>query len=150
MTPDVTPSEGENSLSDDYLLEQAYLVERGVRSVALVGTTHGGLQAAREIATRLKCLASDVITFVIPGAVEGNFTYGYASHAWAVSLLQWALSDDCPQRQANQIIGLMLGYSADAIRTFDERGSGQTAIWSPLPESSSQPSCTSDNQGTRD
>ena len=141
----------ENGPSDDLLMEQAYLIERGVRPVALIGSTGEGLDVAREMATRLKILAAGTaITFMLPGSYPGSYTYGYASHAWVVDLLRWVLSDECPDRHGNRILGLLLGYSADAIRSFEELGSGQRAIWSPTLESSSRPSCTLDNRGTCD
>ena len=45
---------------------------------------------------------------------------GYASHAWAIDLLKWAMG--APLVQRNRIFGLLLGYSPDAIRRFEELG----------------------------
>jgi hypothetical protein len=133
--------------SDDALLDHAYLVARGVRPVALIGCCPGDLPTAQAVVTRLKTLgAGTAIPFVIPNG--GTFAYGYASHAWAVDLLQWAFSDECPEVQRHRIVGLLLGYSPDEIRAFEEHSSGQAAIWSPSPARTSSLH-TSDREGIR-
>ena len=51
---------------------------------------------------------------------DGIAEYGYAAASWLVDLLQWVHRPDVPDQQAHQILGLMLGYSAHAIRLHDE------------------------------
>lgn len=83
------------------------------------------------IATRLKILAGGTaIPFLVPASFPGHRLYGYASHAWVVDLLGWALSSACPETQRHRILGILLGYAADEIRRHDESGCGQVAIWS--------------------
>jgi hypothetical protein len=43
----------------------------------------------------------------------------------------------------------LLGYSVDAVRAHDERGSGRRFTWSPAPASKSRPSCSRGKAGTR-
>jgi len=137
--------------SDDLILEQAYLVARGVRPLAIIGNCGDDPGELQEVATRLKILAGGTaIHYVVPALREGRMTYGYACHAWAIDLLRWALSDECPENQRHRIIGLLLAYSPQEIQRFDEQGCGEAFIsWLPPPASSSQPSCISDNLETR-
>jgi hypothetical protein len=100
-------------------------VARGVRPVALIGARPGDPDCVQETFARLKALASDAtIPFVIPGTHPGTVEYGYAAAPWCVDLLQWTWSA-CPKSQRHRIVGLLLGYSADAIRRFDELEVGQ-------------------------
>ena len=126
--------------SDDLISEQAYLVVRGVRPLAIIGTCEDDPGTLQAVATRLKTLAGGTaIPVLVPGLYPGNRTYGYASHAWVVDLLGWALSPACTEGQRHRIIGLLLGYSPDEIRSFEELGCGQRAIWSRLPDETSSP-----------
>jgi len=107
--------------SDDLLREAATLVARGVRSLALVGS------CAPDDAPTVR---HTLLTLATPGAVpfvvaarDASATYGYASHAWAVDLYRWA-SEGIPVVQRDRILGLLLGYSPDAIRSFEERAVG--------------------------
>ena len=44
---------------------------------------------------------------------------GYAAAAWVVDLLAWSYEQ--PLRQHHRIIGLLLGYSVNAIAEHDAR-----------------------------
>lgn len=136
--------------SDDLILEQAYLVARGVRPLALIGTCDQDESTLQATITRLKILAGGTaIPYVVPARCPGRAAYGYASEAWSIDLLAWALSDECPDTQRGRVIGLLLGYSPDEIRRHDQMGCGEQMVtWSPPPGSSPRPSCTPDNRGT--
>lgn len=78
-----------------------------------------------------------VVTFVLDRG-DGFADYGYAATAWVVDLYGWAVTQ-APERQRHRIIGLLLGYSPEAIRAFEERNSGRlfaSPILSPEPTSS--------------
>ena len=94
--------------SDDLLREQAYLVERGVRPMALV-------DGDRTVHDLLRVGGTRAVPFAVREGVSG-----YASHAWVVDLLRWA--DTAPAIQRDRIVGLLLGYCPDAIRRFEELG----------------------------
>jgi hypothetical protein len=102
--------------ADDLLREQAFLVARGVRPLALVGTVEPCQVASAPNTLLRRADGEGVIPFAIPSGLAG-----YASHAWVVDLIQWA--DTAPRIHRDRILGLLLGYSPDAIRQFEEFGS---------------------------
>lgn len=90
--------------SDDTLSEHAYLVARSVRSVAIAGNCAAEPEAMMWAMSRLKTVGGETaIPFVIDEG-DGIATYGYASHPWAVDLLQWALTS-APGEQVHRILG---------------------------------------------
>jgi hypothetical protein len=102
--------------SDDLLKEQARLVARGVRPLALVGSC----ESSGATTARLHLL-----TLTTPGAIPfavpndgGSAECGYAARAWVVDMLRWAWTVPLVQRQ--RLLGLLLGYSPDAIGQFEE------------------------------
>jgi hypothetical protein len=101
--------------SDDLLREQAYLVARGVRPLALVGTCVEGDEAS----TRHRLLVGADGQLAIPFTTPSG-RVGYASHAWVVDMVRWA--DSAPVIQRDRILGLLLGYDPNSIRQFEERG----------------------------
>jgi hypothetical protein len=114
--------------STDLVREQAYLVARGVRSLAVIGGCDDTCEAIQEAETALSVTAQGkVISYVVPSGGQGML-YGYASHAWVVDLFRWALAD-CPEHHAHRVIGLLLGYNPDSIREFEELRSG--VRWGP-------------------
>ena len=121
--------------SEDLLSEQAYLVARGVRPMALVGHCHSEPLVLLRIATEIeKHGGPAIISFVIDHE-NGNASFGYAASEWAVDLYEWAVKEtDIPQVQRERIIGLLLGYAADAVSRYEEGTSGRrfsTATSSP-------------------
>lgn len=107
--------------STESVQEQAYLVSRGVRPLALLDTC--GLDET-EMANRfiwLNQLAEKytVIPFVLPREDFPCAMTGYAAAPWVVDLLAWSYKQ--PIRQHHRIIGLLLGYSANAIEDHDAR-----------------------------
>jgi hypothetical protein len=116
-----------DAVSDDALVEHAYLVSRGVRPMALAGYTSSGDWEMTRATTRLERLASPgAITFVIPRD-DGLADCGYGACRWAIDLYGWALvsrRDAMPARYRHRIVGLLLGYSPMAIRDFEEANGG--------------------------
>jgi hypothetical protein len=113
--------------SDDYLSEHAYLVERGVRPMSIVGHVEGGVEFLLRVASRLEIISvhNRVIPFVVKRS-DGFADCGFASEQWVVDLYEWLVqSTDVPDVQEHRIRGLLLGYSADAIRDHDARGCGR-------------------------
>ena len=116
--------------SDDLLIEQAELVARGVRCLALVGQRHG-LDSVESlaIATRLERHAQlGAIPFVL--ALDQGYTeYGFVASAWVLDLLEWMRNPGAvPERQQHRMIGLLCGYSPQEISRFEEAGSGRRFV----------------------
>lgn len=121
---------------DQVMREAAYLVGRGVRTLAILGTC----ATTDAMTTRHRLLANGqagCVPFTVP-VREGRVTavgvqgerdlcgrflegclFGYASHAWGVDLLRW-VNRAAPVKQRDRILGLLLGYAPDAIRSFEE------------------------------
>lgn len=107
----------------DVLHNEAYLVSRGVRPLALAGhcpadplimlRVKQGLHRVRQ--------AEMVIPFVFPeGDPGGMAAFGYASHRWCIDLLEWVLSGEVPPARKHEMLGLLLGYSPSAIARHQE------------------------------
>lgn len=116
--------------SHDLVHEQAYLVSRGVRPLALIGTIP---VSSEWCVTRTKTQLMEVRTC---GAAErepipvvmirGDLScadVGFAARSWVVDLLKW-LDGHAPTKQTNRVLGLLLGYSPDAIAALEEAESG--------------------------
>lgn len=111
--------------SDDAIREQAYLVERGVRALALVGRVAPNEAEMLAAASKLEILAIGryIIPFVFNRG-DGGADYGYAAAPWVFDLYRWiTTSSDVPKEQRTRITGLLLGYSAEAIKKFEDRQS---------------------------
>ena len=101
--------------------EHAYLIARGVRPLAIVGHCPAEPRRMFEVAAQLEELATDgAIPFVAPRD-DGIADYGYAHSKWAIDLLSWAQTDAVPTEHRHRIIGLLLGYSVQAIRAHEEQ-----------------------------
>ena len=101
--------------------EQAYLVSRGVRLLALLDTCDLDETVMANRFVWLNQLAGKytVIPFVLPREDCPCAMTGYAAAPWVVDLLAWSYKQ--PLRQHHRIIGLLLGYSANAIAEHDAR-----------------------------
>jgi hypothetical protein len=116
--------------SPDTLAEQAYLVARGVRPLALAGHCH--LPEA-DVDVALLTVATELERHGEPGAIpfvvdhaDGVMSFGYSASRWALDLYEWAVKDpSVPQEQRHRIIGLLLGYDMPAISRHEEEGSGR-------------------------
>ena len=118
--------------SDEVLANEAYLVARGVRPLALIDRqVPAGETRAIRYRTRLEraaqgspeAVAFVVVTRAAPGSVIG----GYAAHGWVIDLLKWALSPEVPGARSHEILGLLgllLGYSPQEIADHQERYRG--------------------------
>lgn len=110
--------------SEDLIRQHAYLVARGVRAVAIVGTCGATREEMLKVVTRLEQLGCEgAIPFVVEG-VNKKADFGYAMAKWVVDLLRWLRSTDdetVPSKHKHRIVGLLLGYSVESIRLFEER-----------------------------
>jgi hypothetical protein len=111
----------------DVLTEHAYLVARGVRSLAVAA--HFPTQSASmlRIATLIEVAASgaDVAPFVIDHG-DGSGSLGFAANRWTLDFYEWAVTDrSIPEQQMHRIVGMLLGYSPVAISRYEESGSGR-------------------------
>lgn len=114
-------------VTDDLIAEQSYLVARGVRLLALVGHCQADELEMLRTATRIERLAvAGAIPFVADRG-DGVADYGFASHAWAIDLYQWAAREDhaVPDVHRHRVIGMLLGYDAASIREHEELGRGR-------------------------
>jgi hypothetical protein len=115
--------------SEEVLIEQAYLVARGVRRLSLAGHCHlnsGDGDKLLRVATHLERHADPtVIPFVVDHG-DGVASYGYSESRWALDLYEWAVKDpSVPQEQRHRIIGLLLGYGTPAVSVHEEVRSGR-------------------------
>lgn len=114
--------------SDDLLTEQAYLVARGVRALALVGHCESEPLTMLRMATRLEAQAAPgAIPFVVDRG-DGWADLGFAASGWVLDLYSWLSKesqDTVPEPQRSRILGLLLGYSTEAVRLFEDGRSGR-------------------------
>lgn len=104
------------------LQEQAYLVARGVRAMALVGECATGQVDILRAFTILERAAGDhVLPFVVDRG-DGVADMGYAVLPWVIDLYRWLTTDNAvPEVHQHRVIGLLLGYSPLSVRDFEER-----------------------------
>jgi hypothetical protein len=112
--------------SDEVLAEQAYLVARGVRPMALAGWCPADELVMLRAATRLEAAAeAGALPFVIDHK-NGSATFGYAAQPWVLDLYEWVVCDtDVPQEQCERITGMLLGYAAEAISRYEANRVGR-------------------------
>ena len=111
--------------SDDLLREQSYLVARGVRPMADCGDCPAEPERLARIITRLERQAeAGAIPFVVEHD-DGSASFGYARAGWAIDLYRWVLKTEVPQERRGQILGLLLGYSADEIGRYCDWDAGR-------------------------
>jgi hypothetical protein len=104
-----------SGISEDLIREQAYLVARGVRALAVLGHCEPTQEAMSAVARMIARLAvPGALPFVIDRA-DGQADYGYAAQPWVIELYCWAQSPTVPAEQRRRIIGLLLGYSPNAM-----------------------------------
>lgn len=110
--------------SHEYLVEHAYLVARGVRPLALAGHCKAAPGLMTAVFERLTSAAAPGAQPFIIEREDGIADWGYAREDWAIDLYRWAQSDAVPEVHRHRIIGLLLGYSAAAIRSHGEGRGG--------------------------
>jgi hypothetical protein len=133
--------------TDETLAEQAYLVARGVRPLALA--VHFPAVHVLRAATRVERHGGGgVIPWVIDHG-DGIATCGYAGQAWVLDLYEWAVREPIPEEQRERVIGLLLGYSAPAVSEFEAHGCGRRfSTMSPARASTSPLCCNGRTAGT--
>jgi hypothetical protein len=78
-----------------------------------------------QVVSRLEIIGCEGAIPFIFGRPDGNADFGYAGNRWCIELLQWAQSDAVPAQHRHRIIGLLLGYSVEAIHRFEEQTCGR-------------------------
>ena len=139
-------------LSDDAIQEAANLISRGVRPLALVGTVslegnadtdHWNLMTAYSKIEYLnvgRANGHEIIPVVVLRKDKSCADVGITSRAWVAETFKWVL-DNAQQPQLNHLLGLLLGYSPDAIAASDESEAGRLFPYgaSGIPELESIP-----------
>ena len=107
--------------------EHAYMIARGVRPMALVGTC----EASDDM---MEHMYSELQKYACPGAIpfvvrqcHDQASYGYAAHEWSVELLLWANATPSAVRYKHMITGLLLGYNSHSIDVCENRVKFKTA-----------------------
>jgi hypothetical protein len=101
--------------------EQARLVARGVRALAIVGVCPAEPSEMIGVAGDLETQAEAGAIPFLAERNDGGVDYGYAASAWVIDLLQWLESDAVPEKYRERIRGLLQGYSVEAIRQLEEQ-----------------------------
>ena len=112
-------------LAEPEVVETAYLISRGVRPLALlesVARDEAVMRHAFDTLNQVSARYESVIPFVLPRQDIDCAMTGFAAAPWVVDLLAWSYEQ--PLRQHHQIIGLLLGYSVQAIAEHDAREFG--------------------------
>ncbi len=129
-------------MNNELIDEQAYLVSRGVRPLALLDAI--GLDEAemyKQFVQLGQITQWDAIPFVLPRKDMNCAMTGFAAAQWVIDLLAWSYAN-APLQHHHQIIGLLLGYSVNAIAKHDARQfAGKPAITS---KSTQRTDCTPD------
>lgn len=122
-----------SKLAPELLVEHAYLVARGVREIADIGTVASDPDSMLRATTILESAANGAIAFVFP-TQDGRAVCGFAGHRWSLELFKWALTTELPPEHRASILGLLHGYAGVAVRDYDEQGCGRAP-----PTSSDEP-----------
>ncbi len=95
-------------------------MSRGVRPLALLGTVATDAVSLRDAHILLRQTIGDMaaIPFTIPRADIGRADVGFAAAEWVIDFLAWSY-EQAPDRQGSRIVGLLLGYSPEAIASHD-------------------------------
>jgi hypothetical protein len=111
-----------SDLPDALIQEQAYLVSCGVRCVALVGECEDTEFARLAAITRLEALSPkcECLAFAISRGTDELADCGYCRHSWVVDILTWISENHPPDLVRDSILGLLCGYSSEAIASFHD------------------------------
>ena len=129
-------SDDVSKVAPELLAEHAYLVARGVREIADIGTVSADPDSMLRATTVLESAAQGAIAFVFPSH-DGRAVCGFAGHRWSLELYRWAITAEMPPEHRASILGLLHGYAGAAVRDFDDQGCGRA------------PATSSDEQGSR-
>lgn len=114
--------------------ENAYLLSRGVRLMALLDVIHNDDHEACRAYDRAFDITSGLgamhALIPIPFAIQSNrfdksVHVGFASHEWVIDMYRWALSGEMSEENFHRVRGLLLGYSGSAIAAFERVQIGQ-------------------------
>lgn len=118
--------------SNDVIREHAYLVSRGVRLLAVCGTIDDSERNKAAMRDKLKDAAvesagsQDIvpIPFLVDHPDSPRVTVGFASHTWVIDAYEWIQRGSVPSEMVCRIIGLLHGYSGEAISQFERNQTG--------------------------
>lgn len=117
---------GDNSvlaMSDGMLIEQALLIDRGVRPLTLFSSIPTNQLTMLKVATKLETasIGTSAIPFVI-SCLDESAECGFAQKRWVVDVLTW-LFNEVKGDNFHRVMGMLLGYSAAAIENFERQQS---------------------------
>ena len=123
----------ENLPSAEVMAEQAYLIGRGVRLLAIVGPVEDATDTLVDVRQMLYDAAVESagsqertpIPFLIKDPRTNWIRAGFAAHAWVIDVYEWLLTDSVPDQMTSRVLGLLLGYSGDAVAQFEYMQAGQ-------------------------
>lgn len=127
----VSVAEAAGTVPPEILLKEAKLVKDGKRPMCLYH-----MPAIQEKMHSAYCLLDkiafppDVYPFVIDRG-DGAADYGFASHKWAVDLLEWITGGNVPDYLMHTMLGLLLGYDPKDIADHYDRWGGKRFTYSP-------------------
>ena len=103
----------------EVVFEQSWLVARGVRALALLGTVNSEPGAMRSAHIYLAQHGDNrAIPFVMKRDDTDYADVGFAAAQWVIDLLDWSYRC-APARQGHCIVGMLLGYSPPEIASHD-------------------------------
>jgi hypothetical protein len=113
--------------------EQAYLVARGVRLLAIVGVVEDVFDTVVDVRQMLFEAAVESagsqayvpIPFLVKNPDTKLIDVGFASHGWVVDVYEWLLAGTVPDQMVSRVMGLLLGYSGDAVAQYEHWQAGQ-------------------------
>jgi len=96
---------------------QAYLVTRGLRLLAIVGTVKNVPEVAADLRQILYEIAvesaasqaSVLIPFLAQSPNINRVEIGHASHGWVVGVYERLLRSTVPEQMVSSVMGLLLG-----------------------------------------
>ncbi len=116
---------------DGTIQDAAYQVSRGIRPLVLLGHVRPDPITLLRAYNRLQYLGGQYsgmtvqpIPIVALRKDEACADAGFAARQWVVETLAW-IHDNAPQPHLDRLLGLLLGYSPDAIAAHDEVQSGK-------------------------
>ena len=115
---------------DGTIQDAAYQISRGIRLMALLGHVPPNPTTMSRAYYRLVYLGGSQgagallpIPFVIEREDKTCADAGFAARQWVVETFVW-IKKNAPPPHLNRLLGLLLGYSPDAIAVHDEAQMG--------------------------
>jgi hypothetical protein len=129
------------SQCEEAVRDASYLVARGVRPLAIVGEGAADDVVMIRAMTVLGRHSDDrAIRFVVDHH-DGTASWGYAAAAWVVELYKWVRVEEKDESRRHQVLGLLLGYSPDAIARHLDSLVGRPSTASPGRGSTQRRAC---------